>query len=209
MTDKNKALIVVVLDHSGSMEKIQGDMVGGFKTFMEEQKALPGICEVSLYQFDDRYETVYEQKPIGEVPKLVLEPRGSTALWDALGRSIINVGMGLSKLPEEQRPGAVVVLVITDGQENASQEFTAPRVREMIKVQQSDYQWKFAYLGASESSFNDAQHLGIATAGQYVASAAGVNQLYAATSKGVGSYRDSIQRGVSNAALDIDLKDKK
>lgn len=209
MTDQNKALIVVILDRSGSMQSIKDDMIGGFKHFIDEQKALPGTCEVSLYQFDDQYGVVYEQKPIKDTPALVLEPRGYTALWDALGRTIVNVGIQLSKLSEDQRPGAMVVLIITDGQENASHEFTADRVRDMVKVQETDYKWKFAYLGAAASSFTDAQQLGIKAAVQYAATPDGVNQLYASTSNAVGSYRGAVQRGVEDAELNIALEDKK
>jgi hypothetical protein len=208
MTDKNKALIVTILDRSGSMNKIASDMVGGYTRFIEEQKAQPGICEVSLYQFDDLYETVYECKPIAEVPELKLEPRSSTALWDAVGRSIVHTGKSLLATPEDQRPGVVVVMIITDGHENASKEYKPSHVRAMIEKQEKEYNWRFVYLGATAAGLKDAQGLGIKTKGMYQANAAGVQHMYSETSRSIGSLRSAVRGGNANAPLDVDLSKK-
>ncbi len=206
MTDSNKTLIVTVLDRSGSMTAIRADMEGGFNQFIAEQKVLPGECLVSLYQFDDSYDVVYENVPIAEVKPLILEPRGWTALLDALGKTITTVGEQLRALPEEKRPGAVIVQVITDGQENKSKEYSLAQVKTLIDTQQTQYNWQFLYLGASASTFGDAQSLGIAQVAQYTANSAGVKGMYDSTSASVRGYRNAVSRGVKGAKIDLGNK---
>src|SRR5437879_5693749 len=111
MTNQNLTHIVAILDRSGSMMSIREDMQGGFNNFIAEQAKTPGEVRVSLYQFDTEYDTVYENKPLAEVPALVLEPRGGTALLDAVGRTITTVGQKLAQLDEDDRPGLVVVVI--------------------------------------------------------------------------------------------------
>lgn len=204
MTDQNKTEIVVILDRSGSMDSIRADMEGGFKRFIEEQRAQPGVCAVSLYQFDDQYDVVYEDKPIAEVPPLSLLPRGWTALLDALGKSVVRVGERLRAKPEHERPGAVIVVVITDGQENKSTEYNRQQVRTLITLQEGTYNWRFMYLGADASAFAEAGSLGIVTAAQYSPSRKGVQNLYAAASASVSSHRSNVRGGNARAALNID-----
>lgn len=146
--------ITVVLDRTGSMSDIADDMRGGFNTFIAEQKKLPGELRVSLFQFDSvSMEWVYENRPVAEVPPLELIPRSNTPLWDALGRSVTDTGNRLAKLAEADRPGHVLVLVITDGQENSSNEWEPDKVRELIKTQTDQYKWSFQFLGAGLSDF--------------------------------------------------------
>lgn len=153
MPNQSKTLIVVVLDRSGSMDVICDDIAGGFNSFIEEQRKQPGECAVTLTQFDDKYEVVYNNKSIADVPKLAAHgnyvPRGNTALYDAVGRTINEVGAELNKLAEADRPGKLLFVIITDGQENASKEFAPSKVGEMIKHQQTVYQWQFTYLAAT------------------------------------------------------------
>lgn len=208
MTDKNKTEIAIVLDRSGSMSAIQADMVGGFAAFRNEQRALPGQCVMSLYQFDDVHETVYEERPIADA-ELVLQPRGSTALFDAVGRSILRIGDRLSRKPEHERPGAVVVMIITDGHENASREFTHAKVTHMIKEQESFWNWRFAFMGSA--GLGDAALMGVRaqSSAAYVASAAGVQGMYARSSKGIGAWRGAVVQGNAHASLNIDPDDSK
>lgn len=209
MVDTNKALIVVVLDRSGSMQTIQKDMVGGFARFVEEQRAQPGQCEMSLYQFDDAYDVVYERKPIADVPPLALVPRGSTALLDAVGKTIAAVGEQLAAAPEAQRPGAVVVLVITDGHENASKEWTRAKVAALVREQEKSYNWRFVYLGADAAAFAEAASMGIAQASSY--STQNVGGAYGATSRGIGSFRSAVRSGNLSASVPVpkDLSEEK
>ena len=118
--DDNYTDITVILDRSGSMSTIKTDMEGGLNSFFAKQRELDGLCKVSLHQFDDKYETVFENKDIADVPEVKLEPRGMTALLDAIGKTVNSLGLRLSELNESDRPGKVVVLIITDGFENHS-----------------------------------------------------------------------------------------
>src|SRR5690606_29825645 len=105
--------IVVIMDRSGSMATIRKDVIGGFNTFIESQKEVPGFANVSLYLFDDLYETVYEETDLHFVPKLTestFVPRGSTSLFDAIGKTINSVGERLSKIKEENRPSKVMIV---------------------------------------------------------------------------------------------------
>lgn len=203
MTDKNKTEIVVVLDRSGSMASIRADMVGGFATFVEEQRKLPGECALSLYLFDDHHETAFEERPLAEVPELPLVPRGWTALYDGTARAINLVGARLKAKPDEKRPGCVVVMVITDGAENASKETTADALKKLIAEQQDKYGWRFMYLGADLNTIAHAAQIGIQASAQYSANSGGVNNLYGASGQSVGALRSAVMGGNANAPLII------
>ena len=127
MTDPNLTHLYFLLDRSGSMHTIVEDTVGGFDAFIAEQRKTPGECKVTLAQFDDAYEEVYADRSVADVPSLVLEPRGTTALLDSVARLITDAGKRLAALPEDQRPGTVIVGIMTDGLENASREWTTSR----------------------------------------------------------------------------------
>lgn len=147
--------ITVVLDRSGSMASVRTDTIGGFNTFVSAQRGEPGRCLLSLVQFDDEYEPLYTGTDIQAVPLLSLDtfvPRGMTALLDAIGRTIIATGKRLKALPEAQRPDKVIFVIQTDGQENASREFTQPKIAEMIAHQKAKYQWDFVFLGANQDA---------------------------------------------------------
>ncbi|WP_122260956.1 vWA domain-containing protein [Ornithinimicrobium cerasi] len=164
MTDSRLTHIYFLLDRSGSMQSIRSDTVGGFAAFVEEQRAAEGECRVTLAQFDDTYEVVYAARPVSEVPPLDLRPRGRTALLDAMGRLVTEAGAGLADLPEEQRPGTVLVAVMTDGLENASREWTHPAIRSLVEQQTRDYGWQFLYMGADQDAVEVGRGLGVPAA---------------------------------------------
>jgi hypothetical protein len=153
--------MTVVLDRSGSMADIKSDMEGGFDTLIAEQKKQPGRLDVTLWQFDDQIEKVYEGRDVSDVPKLSLIPRGSTALLDCIGAAIDATGLRLSKMAEQNRPANVLFLIITDGEENASKKFKRDTIKEMIEHQTHKYKWVFSYLGADVNSFAEARSIGI------------------------------------------------
>ena len=191
MTKPNYCEIVVVLDRSGSMDPIAKDMMGGFDRFIAEQKLVPGECRVSLYQFDTVFEPVYEARELREVPPCVLVARGSTALLDAVGRTIRITGTRLAGMREPERPSKIVFFIITDGHENASREYTLPAVREMIEHQRSRYQWQFVYLGTEQDTFERAAELGVLR-GQtftYVPSGPGAQAMYASVAFANNAFR--------------------
>jgi hypothetical protein len=161
--------ITVVLDRSGSMQSIKDEAEGGLNAFIDEQKKAAGDANFTLVQFDSEYEFVHKGLPIKDVPRCTIQPRGMTALLDAVGRAINETGARLSAIPEDQRPGLVAFVILTDGMENASHEFKPAAIKEMIERQEKNYQWKFTYLGANQDAFAVADAMGIpmAAAGNY------------------------------------------
>jgi len=153
--------VVLVVDRSGSMSICREEAENGINHFIEEQKKAPGECLFSLVQFDTEYEFVHRGIPIKDVPKYTLSPRGMTALLDAVGKAINETGERLSKMEEPSRPGLVIFVIVTDGQENSSHEFKKDQIKEMIEFQQNTYQWKFTFLGANQDAFAEAGGLGI------------------------------------------------
>ncbi|NIL78165.1 MULTISPECIES: VWA domain-containing protein [Rhodococcus] len=188
MTNPQLSLVAAVLDRSGSMQSIADDTRGGFDSFIAKELAQEGDTVVTLAQFDDRYEVVYSSRPIADVPPLVLEPRGTTALYDAIGRLVTEVGAELSALPEDQRPGSVTVLVMTDGHENASREWTNTAVRALIEQQERDYQWDFVFLGSNIDAVDVGTDLGFAPdkSMTYVSTTVGVTAAF----DSVANYQD-------------------
>lgn len=190
----NYTEIVFLLDRSGSMESIQSDVIGGFNKFIAEQKKLPGDCKVSLYQFDDRYETSYENMDIQFVPDLnekTFIPRGWTALLDGIGKTINTLGERLSKMDENSRPSKVILCIQTDGEENASKEFDINKIREMITHQKEKYSWNILFLGANIDAISVGGNLGLSKVGTltYTASAKGTKMMYNSLSRAVSSCR--------------------
>ena len=129
--------ITLVVDRSGSMEQIREDAEGGVNSFISQQAKEPGEALLTLVQFDTEYEFLHTGVPIQNVPRYELVPRGMTALLDAVGRAINETGERLAKMPQPDRPGLVIFVVMTDGQENSSKEFNKSQVKEMIERQQS------------------------------------------------------------------------
>lgn len=182
--------IIIVLDRSGSMSRIKTDMEGGLNQFFEDQKKLPGKCTVTLAQFDDSYEVVYEGRDIKEVPEAKLVPRGNTALLDAVGRTISAVGERLAKMDEADRPGRVLFLIVTDGEENSSREYkSVDKIKQMIQHQTDKYSWCFVFLGANQDAFQSGGRIGIVRAQNFAATPHGVRGMTSDMSKGTESYR--------------------
>ncbi|WP_323792757.1 vWA domain-containing protein [Nocardioides sp.] len=161
MTDQTLTHVYFLLDRSGSMQSIKSDTEGGFEAFVTEQREAPGACRVTLAQFDDHYEEVYVDRPVADVPPLDLRPRSMTALHDAMGRLITDAGARLAALPDDQRPGTVIVAVMTDGLENASKEWTGPAIKALVEQQTRDYGWDFMYMGADQDAIEVGAALGV------------------------------------------------
>lgn len=162
MTDPDKTLLAALLDRSGSMATSKQATEDGWRELISEQRLLPGRCDVTLAQFDSVYERVYSSTPIDRVPDFVVEPRGMTALLDAVGTFITEIGAELSALPEEQRPGRVICLIMTDGMENASQQWSWDGVHRLTKQQQDQWNWTFIFLGANIDAVEVGSRMGIA-----------------------------------------------
>jgi hypothetical protein len=132
-------------------------------------------------QFDTEYDFVHQGLPIQEVPPFKLSPRGGTALLDAVGRAINETGARLAAMAELDRPKLVVFVIVTDGGENSSNEFTKAKVKEMVTHQTDVYKWHFLYLGANQDAFAEAGNMGIPTSGAARYSGLHVGAAYAAT----------------------------
>ncbi|HEY1064870.1 MAG TPA: vWA domain-containing protein [Pirellulales bacterium] len=181
--------ITLVVDRSGSMQAIQADAEGGVNAFIERQAKEPGEATLTLVQFDTEYEFVCRGLQIGKVPPYRLVPRGSTALLDAVGRSIVEAGARLAKLPEADRPGLVVFVIVTDGHENSSREFKKAQIKAMIEHQRSVYNWQFTFLGADDSAFDEAASMGISAGSSAPYAPAKMAEVYEATSAKLGRMR--------------------
>ena len=159
--NKNLTEIVCVIDRSGSMMSIKDDAIGGFNGFIEAQKKVKGEAKLTLALFNHQYELVYNGVALDEV-KLDDEnfvPRGTTALLDAIGRTVDDVGARLAATNEAERPAQVIVAILTDGQENASKDYSQARIAEIIEHQQEQYQWEFIFLAANQDAFSTGRQL--------------------------------------------------
>lgn len=195
MTNPDFTVIQAIIDRSGSMQSIRSDAEGGFNRFIEDQRKQPGKCHVSLAQFDSEYQVVYTNRPIEEVPPLEIVPRGTTAMLDAIGRTVVDLGVRLATLPENERPGTVLVGIVTDGLENASQEFTFEAVKQLIQQQEQVYSWTFIYLGADQDAVEQGAKMGIAPGRALTYGRAASSKAYDAMSGAVSRLRSAVAAG--------------
>ena len=190
MTRTDLTHLYFLLDRSGSMQSIASDTEEGFAAFIAEQRATcSGDCRVTLAQFDNEYELVYAERPLADVPPLELMPRGSTALLDAMGRLITDAGARLAALSEEERPGTVVVAVMTDGWENASSEWTHPAIRALVEQQTTKYGWQFMYMGADQDAVEVGTSIGVSADNSITYSRGRARDVMAAASREVSDLR--------------------
>lgn len=201
--------ITLVIDRSGSMEAIREDAEGGVNAFVREQAKQPGEALLTLVQFDTQYEFVHEGVPVQQVPAYRLAPRGRTALLDAVGRAINETGERLAKMAEADRPGLVIFVIVTDGEENASAEFSKAQIKAKIDHQQSQYKWQFTFLGANQDAFAEAGGMGIDACGVANYAPDKVMAAFTGTARKVSRMRK--QRGeeqaVSNEFTEQERKD--
>ena len=203
--------ITLVVDRSGSMDEIREDAEGGVNAFIRNQAALPGEANITLVQFDTEYEFIAQGVPACKMKPYKLKPRGCTALLDAVGRAINETGQRLSGMSEADRPGLVVFVVMTDGLENSSKEFTKPQIKKMIEEQIRKYQWQFTFLGADQDAFGEASAMGMDAAGAAGFDKANVAMAYMATDGKVARMRRQAKAGqrVDNAFSDEERQSMK
>lgn len=202
--------IAFVLDRSGSMSSMAAAAIDGFNHFLRAQQHAPGHARLTLVLFDDEYLLPVDRLPVAEVLPLdhsSYRPRNSTALLDAIGRTIERLGANLAAMAEPDRPGTVIVAILTDGLENASQQYTWRDVAERIRHQTAVYRWEFLFLGANQDAIATAAQLNIApaNAATYVADAIGTRSTGAALARKSTALRKRESGGLSNQeALDIE-----
>ncbi len=189
MTDSNLTHLYFLLDRSGSMQSIKSDTEGGFTAFIDEQRRTAGECRVTLAQFDNHYDVVYADRPIADVPPLDLQPRGSTALLDAMGRLVTDAGARLAAMHEDQRPASVIVAIMTDGLENASKEWSHPAIKALVEQQTAQYGWQFMYMGADQDAIEVGRNIGVAAANSITYGRGKSQEVMANVSDKVRRYR--------------------
>jgi len=186
--------IVFILDRSGSMEGLENDTIGGFNGFVKKQAEI-GQTSLTTILFDDKYEILHNGVNAGNVTLTDREyfTRGSTALLDAVGKTINDVGRRLNETAEEARPGKVIFVITTDGLENASREFSYGEVKRMITHQTEKYGWEFVFMGANIDVAKEGDKLGIKADRSFAfeSTSNGVHMLYSRAASFCESIRES------------------
>jgi hypothetical protein len=198
MSNPNLTRLVFLLDRSGSMQSIASDVISGFEAFVAEQRAGEGLCTVTLAQFDDEYEVVYHGIALGQVPPLALWPRGRTALHDSMGKLITDTAAEINALAEDDKPGTVIVAIMTDGLENASREWRRPDIKALVEQQTNDHGWEFLYMGADQDAVEVGRGLGVKDRQSVTYARGKSREAMAAMSGNVRGYRSA--RSVDPAA---------
>lgn len=188
--------MVFILDRSGSMSHLEADTIGGYNSLLEKQKKEQGEAVVTTVLFDDKYELIHDRADIKKVRPLTDREyfaRGSTALLDAIGRTINHVGKRHKYAPDSELPSKTMVVIITDGFENASREFDVSRIKSMIENQKEKYGWEFLFLGANIDAVSTAENYGISPsmAVEYEADSIGTRTNFDAVSQTVSFMRET------------------
>ena len=194
--NNNLTELIMIIDMSGSMYELKSDTIGGYNSLIEQQKAEKGDAVVTTVLFNDDYIVLHDRKDIKEVELLTDKdywPGGTTAMLDAIGRTLVSVGKKLASMSEEERPGKVMVTIITDGYENASKEYSWQVIKDMIEEQRSKYNWVFAFIGADIDNIQVSNNLGIDPrfSKKYTKSASGTASLYDSVSKSMIKMRSA------------------
>lgn len=163
-TSEEPVQIICILDRSGSMQSLAGDVIGGYNSFLEKQRQEKGTAEVTTILFDDQYEKISSAVDLNQAEDLtsaIYYARGNTALMDAVGRTITETLGQMEKdnvCPAKRR---VLIMIMTDGLENASKEYNKARVKSLIEATKSDYNWNYVFIGANIDSASEADSMGI------------------------------------------------
>ena len=190
----NLSEFIYIIDRSGSMSNVWEDTIGGYNSLIANLKETDGEAYITTVVFDNSIETIVNHvcdKDVEPIDSHEIFPRYTTALLDAVGTTIDEVGMRLHNTPEEERPSSVVVTIITDGYENASSLYTKSQIKEMIELQQNVYNWKFIFLGADIDTFAEASSIGISPqySRSFTKSSAGLDSVFSALSNVATVYK--------------------
>lgn len=191
---QNITELVFILDRSGSMSGLEEDTIGGFNSMLKKQKDESGDAFVTTVLFDNNYELLHDRKNIKDIKTITRKEyyvRGSTALLDAIGITINNMRQTLFNLNEEQCPDKVMFVIITDGMENSSTEYSYRKIKEMIEHQKLKYSWDFMFLGANIDAVKTAASFGIGEdrATNFCSDSQGTKLNYKVVSEAVSCFR--------------------
>jgi hypothetical protein len=203
--------IAYILDRSGSMQPMQEPAVAAFNDFIKSQLDVPGDARLSLIQFDDAYEVPVAAMPIQNVPQLTAAtytPRGSTALLDAIGRTIKEIDRRISALPEGEKPGKVILAIFTDGMENASQEYTIKHISDLIRLYRDQKGWEFLFLAANQDAIasGGAMHMDVSLSASVSYTPKGIRTTGSAMSRKVRAMRMKSGGNMDAQAMEDDAK---
>ena len=191
---KNLTEVVFILDRSGSMSGLERDTIGGFNSLIERQKKEEGEVFVSTVLFDDTTEVLHDRVGLDKIRPMTEKEyyvRGCTALLDAIGGAIHHIGNVHKYAREEDRPEKTLFVITTDGQENASRQYTYEKVRQMVERQKKRFGWEFLFLGANIDAIAEAGRFGIKAdrAVNYNCDSVGTEVNFNAISKAVSKVR--------------------
>jgi uncharacterized protein YegL len=189
----NLTEIIFLLDRSGSMSGLENDTIGGFNGFIKNQAAL-GSSKITTVLFDDQYEILHNgiKAETVELTSKEYFTRGSTALLDAVGKTIKDVKERIKASAKADRPGKIIFVITTDGHENASREYTYKDIKEKIEKQTKKHGWEFIFMGANIDVVKESANLGIRTdrAFSYEASSRGTSMMFYKAHEAVSELRD-------------------
>lgn len=202
--------ISVVLDRSGSMSGIKNDAQGGLNQFIEDQQKLDGEATFSLVQFDHENQKIFDFVNVKDVEPYVLIPRGWTALLDAIGKEIVDLGNKLNSMDENDRPEKVIFVIVTDGAENSSKKYTKENIYEMIKHQEDTYKWEFVFMAANQDAIEAGRGIGVSfeKSMTFAANADGATNAFASLSTNTCAYRSGVDSTYNFKSSDRDKQTK-
>ena len=188
--------LVFILDRSGSMSGLEKDTIGGYNSFLDKQRKLEGDVKLTTVLFDHKYEVLHDRLNLNDVKPITDKEyyvRGSTALLDAIGKTILNIENSQNQMEESKRSKHVLFVITTDGMENASKEFSYEKIRKMIEQRKEEKEWEFIFLGANIDSAKTAEMVGISAdrAANYHADSSGVQNNYETLGETVKAFRST------------------
>jgi len=197
--NKNLTELVLVVDCSASMEDIKKEAEAGINKLLKEQSQEEGECRLTLVEFSNTAKLVYSNIDLKSIDGYRMKTISMTALYDGVGLAIDTVGDRLAKTDEKERPGLVIVAVVTDGLENCSRKYNKSMIREKISEQTEKYSWVFDYLCNDPVSAKNAESLNFGDVN--VANVKKSKQMYSSLSGKVGRLRKATSRGVTGDEL--------
>ena len=189
--------LVFILDKSGSMSGLEADTIGGYNSMLSKQQAEEGECRITTLLFNNSFHLLHDRidlKAVGPITENEYRVGGSTALLDAIGLTVDKIGNAQKNTAEDYRAEKVLVVILTDGEENSSREYSSDKVKMMIERQKNRFGWEFIFLGANIDSVETAGRFGIGRnrAVDYVPDKQGVNLNYETLNSAVTDFRKTL-----------------
>ena len=197
--------LVFILDKSGSMGGLETDTIGGYNAMLAKQQEVEGECHITTVLFDNNYELLHDRidiKAVSPISEKEYQVGGSTALLDAIGRTIHKISNAQKHTADDYRAEKVMFVIITDGEENSSREYSAEKIKAQIERQKEKYGWEFVFLGANIDAIETAGRFGISAdrAQNYHSDSEGIELNFRVMSEVVAEYREcsEISKGWNN-----------